>query len=205
MNRISFRMLALSAVAILPVTGSLAAADLQTDLALGERIYRDGILPGGAPLVGSRINGITSYGKDAACENCHRRSGMGGSEGRFLVPPITGPILFSKPHYLPPARPGREPVKSIPLRHISRAAYDHATLARAVRNGIDSSGRPLSNELMPLFDLDDNAMKVLDTYLRQLSASAPPGVEEKTLHVATIITPGADEKTKQTILKTLLA
>lgn len=205
MNRISFRLLALSAVAILPITGSLAAADLQTDLALGERIYRDGILPDGAPLAGRRINGIAVHGKDGACENCHRRSGMGGSEGRYLVPPITGPILFSQPHYLPPTRPGRNPVKSIPLRHLSRAAYDHDSLAFALRNGVDSSGRPLNIELMPLFDLDDHAMRALDTYLRQLSAGSPPGVEGNTLHVATIITPNADQTTKRTLLKTLLA
>lgn len=205
MNKIFFSMLALSAMMLLPITENPAAADSQTDLALGQRIYREGILPNGAPLIGRRNNGVTAQGKDAACENCHRRSGMGGSEGKFLVPSITGPVLFSKPQNLSPIRPGREPVKSIPLRHLSREAYDHPTLAHALRNGIDSSGRPLSNELMPLFDLDDNAMSVLDAYLRQLSASAPPGVEENILHVATIITPDADETSKQTLLKTLVA
>jgi hypothetical protein len=51
------------------------------DAATGERIYRSGILADGRPLIGTRNDGVQAVGAKAACMNCHRASGMGGSEG----------------------------------------------------------------------------------------------------------------------------
>jgi len=62
--------------------------------AAGEQIYRSGALPSGALLTGVREPGLRLQGATAACVNCHRRSGLGMSEGRRTIPPIAGSYLF---------------------------------------------------------------------------------------------------------------
>src|SRR5207302_11088267 len=57
----------------------------------GEALYRRGQLPSGEPVQALRQGGATIRGADAACVNCHRRSGLGSSEGRITIPPIAGP------------------------------------------------------------------------------------------------------------------
>ncbi len=153
----------------------------------GAAIYLQGKLPGGAALKGQREAGVTVEGTAAACVTCHRRSGLGGAEGRIAVPPIIGRYLFrahatnvldmSMPH-LPGYKSTREP-------------YTAETLARAIREGLDPGGRPL-NYLMPRYALDDSAMASLTEYLRGLTSAPVPGVTDDTLHFATIVTPDAD-------------
>lgn len=164
----------------------------------GETIYRQGLLPSGEPLRGQRSTGVDVQGAAAACVNCHRRSGLGTAEGRFLIPPISGKYLF-RPHgtspedidvrYGPQFRPDMHP-------------YTEETLARAVRDGIGRDGRKL-NELMPRFPLDDGSMKALTEYLTSLSSGPVPGVTGDTLHFATIITPDADPVRRQGTLDVL--
>ena len=60
-----------------------ASADL---IEIGRKIYEEGILPNGEPLAGTREGGTVVSGADAACINCHRRSGMGATEGLNFVP-----------------------------------------------------------------------------------------------------------------------
>lgn len=77
----------------------LAWANLQAEadadlLAVGRRIYREGVLPSGKPLQGLGPANVTLSGKQAACATCHRRSGYGSSEGPIEVLSITGPALF---------------------------------------------------------------------------------------------------------------
>ena len=66
-----------------------------TELSQGRRIYLEGILPSGAPLTGVRFGNAVVSGADAACVNCHRRSGMGSVEGDIQISPITGNFLFA--------------------------------------------------------------------------------------------------------------
>jgi len=49
--------------------------------ALAQAVYRLGQLPGGKPLVGERPGLPALEGGQAACANCHRRSGLGSAEG----------------------------------------------------------------------------------------------------------------------------
>jgi len=72
-----------------------------------------------------------------------------------------------------------------------REPYTDALLARAIREGVDSEGRPLSY-LMPTYALGDADMASLIAYLKALDKRRVPGVTESTLHLATIITPDAD-------------
>lgn len=153
----------------------------------GEIMYRFGRLPGGQPLRGEREGGVFVQGAGAACVNCHRRSGLGAAEGRGFIPPVTGQFLFHANTenrrerdlpFIEGARPNRDP-------------YTEATLARAIREGVDVEGKPLSM-LMPRFALDDASMAALIAYLRQLSPKSVPGVGDTVLQFATIITPDAD-------------
>jgi hypothetical protein len=163
-----------------------------------QSLYRDGVLPTGAPLVGTRDGGAQVVGKNAACASCHRRSGLGVVEGRIVIPPITGHYLFN---------PGERPVpegESSPLEAaaFNRVRYTDATVARAIRSGVGPSGKPLS-ALMPHFDLDDGTMSALIGYLHTLSAAASPGVDADTLHFATIVTPDADPERARAMIEVL--
>ena len=161
----------------------------------GVRLYRQGVLPDGKELRGERAGGADVRGAAAACVNCHRRSGLGTTEGQIVIPPITGKYLF---------RPLEKNIKDLNLPHVygvrtQRSPYTDATLARAIREGIDSDGRPL-NYLMPRFRLDDAALAALIAYLKELTSAPVPGVTDDTLHFATIITPDADPVARQGML-----
>jgi hypothetical protein len=179
--------------------GSVCAAATSADrTAAAQALYRNGILPSGTPLKGMRDDGAGVAGKNAACASCHRRSGLGMSEGRIVTPSITGHYLFN---------PGERPVpeeESSPLAAAaySRTRYTDATLARAIRSGLGPTGKPLS-PLMPHFALDDATMSLLIDYLRTLSSAAAPGVETDTLHFATIVTPDADPERARAMLEVL--
>lgn len=194
------RLLAIS-LALLATSAAAADASL---VELGARIYRQGILTDGSLLraVGAGDNAVS--GAAAACEQCHRRSGMGSREGELPISPITGPILFSKPVLSWPVRKGRRPTAVIPSRQEARAAYVDASLADAIRTGVDSSGRPL-NSLMPRYALNDTDLQALLTYLHHLGATPDAGIAEKTLRLATILTPDADPARRQVVSTALSA
>ena len=76
------------------------------------------------------------------------------------------------------------------------------TLARAIREGLNSEGKPL-NYLMPHFALNDADMAALIGYLKQLDQRNLPGVTDTVLHFATIITPDADPVKRKGMLDVL--
>jgi hypothetical protein len=153
----------------------------------GEALYRRGLLPSGERVEAVRDAGATLHGADAACVNCHRRSGLGSTEGRITIPPIAGQYLFA-PRGTSLQELG---VPFVDTEHIKHEPYSDATLARAIREGIGSSGRPL-NYLMPRYRLDDEAMAELIAYLKAMKVGPAPGVSATELHFATIITPDAE-------------
>jgi hypothetical protein len=171
---------------------------------LGRRIYEQGITQDGAPLRATSAGNSSLSGAQAACTTCHRRSGMGGREGRVAVSPVTGPILYTKPVPYWPRRPGREAQSVAPMRQYSRDAYDDASLARAIRAGVDANGRPL-DPLMPRYTLGEADTRALIAYLRQLSANPAPGLDGGVLHLATIITPDADPARARIVTEALIA
>lgn len=165
----------------------------------GKRIYREGILPSGALLRGSAQNGVELNGGDAACAKCHRRSGMGGSEGQNTVRPIAGRLLFSRPEIA-----GSERVRALFRVNDPRPPYTIASLARALREGVDPTGRKL-DPLMPRFALSDAEMAPLAAYLKGLSLEPAPGVTDSEIHFATILAPGVAPSRTQAMLDVLHA
>ena len=166
-----------------------SAAEALTDA--GKAIYQRGVLASGAPLEGTRpTTGLPVKGGEAACVNCHQRSGLGTFEGYNLavtIPPITGQYLFHSR-----SATSTEPVLPyLEWMHGNRDPYTDATVARAIREGLDSQGRPL-NALMPRFTLGDADMAALIGYLKSLDLRSVPGVGDTVLDFATVITPDAD-------------
>lgn len=179
--------------------GHAPSAAESTSADVGESIYRRGVLASAAPLQGTRPGSPGLAGAEAACVNCHRRSGLGSGEGTLTIPPVTGQYLFR-------ARgTAQEPMlhgHGKTLGH--REAYTDATLARAIREGVDSTGRPL-DPLMPRFALVDADMGELIGYLKTLGTRPTRGVTATELHFATVITPDADPAKRQGMLDVLNA
>jgi mono/diheme cytochrome c family protein len=154
----------------------------------GQRIYREGMLPSGEPLRGMLRNGVVLSGAAAACAGCHRRSGLGGGEGQNTVRPIAGSLLFAQPELAAAARP----------------AYNLATLGRALREGVDPSGRRL-DALMPRFELGEEDVAQVAAYLQQLVPVTVPGVSGSEIHFATIIAAGVTPLQEKAMLDVLQA
>ena len=177
-----------AAIALSGLLGAGAlAAPTQPQPAVGETLYRRVLLPSAVPVQATREAGATLTGADAACVNCHRRSGLGSTEGRITIPPIAGPYLFI-------ARGKSLEQQGVPFvdtERVNHEAYTDESLARAIREGVGANGKTL-NYLMPRYQIDDAAMAELIGYLKDINVSPSPGVSPSVLHFATIITPDAD-------------
>ncbi len=165
---------------------------------LGERMYRDGILPSGEPME-AVVNGeIPVAGTAFSCVSCHLRSGLGSIEGSVITPPTTGNKLFHP--YKIEFYTGYFQKAPTPLLY--RPAYTDETLADVIRGGIDPTGRVLS-EVMPRYLLDDKDMAVLIFYLKSLSSHFSPGVSASTLHLATVISEDVGPEVRKAMLRPL--
>jgi len=164
----------------------------------GTALYEKGVLLDGSPLVAERADSPPLTGANAACINCHRKSGLGSIEARNIVPPVTGRYLYRSPGESGDA--SRRPY--LPNLRLSHESYDHASLAAAIREGIDSSGQRLSY-LMPRYDLGDADMEALIAHLVALDPLKVPGVTSEELHFATIVTPEADPVVREGVLNVM--
>ncbi len=168
-------------------------------LALGERMYREGILPSGEPLV-SAVGGTTAVAGTAfSCSSCHLRSGLGSSEGGLVTLPTNGfklaqPRYWKYPNLLPEERKSLR-VEAKPVR----PPYTDATLARALRTGVDAGGRAL-NPAMPRYNFKDADMAILIHYLWSLSDKLSPGADETTLRFATVVTEEVSAQDEEAML-----
>jgi len=163
----------------------------------GKRIYREGVLPSGEE-VGALVRGdVPLSGAPAACVNCHRRSGMGSVEGNTVVRPLAAEALFN-PAEVYPAGSFDAPT------WLSRQwpPYTDASLARAIRDGIDPDGRPL-DPVMPRYALGDADMALLVSYLKTLTVAGAPGISENVLRFATIVDGRVDPARQAAMLDVL--
>ena len=183
--------------------GTGAAVTERSAVALGQRLYEDGIGVDGTPIQAHTARGSSEEGGAVACMRCHRRCGLGSVEGMIRVPPITGLALHAGTKL-------RERV-ILPMDGFrgrawnpSHAPYDDATLARAILSGLNVSGATML-AMMPRYSLSDADLAALSAYLDQLSASWSPGVTDKAVELATVIAPGIDPRRRQAFLDTLRA
>jgi len=154
-------------------------------LKLGRSIYREGIGEGGRAVQALVAHDVPFDGTQFTCESCHRRSGMGSSEGWLVAPIVTEASLYH------PRTGGSQ----------SRPAYTDETLARALREGVDSSGTEL-DPVMPRYVFSPREADGVIAYLKSLSSDVSPGVSEDSLHFATVITDGVDAAPMLEVLET---
>ena len=105
---------------------------------LGRRIYVEGILPSGEHLKGNRLDSEQNEGAPAACETCHRRSGMGSVEGGIIATPITGKFLFHTKDDHPLAL-----LDISAARNITKISdpYTEESFVKALREGVKVNGQ----------------------------------------------------------------
>lgn len=168
---------------------------------LGERMYRDGILPSGKAMV-AFIRGDVEVDSTAfSCSSCHLRAGLGSVEGGVVTPPTNGAKLY-KPYRRPPSlndvadKAGRYMYAKTVME---RPAYTRETLATALRMGIDPAGQ-VFNDVMPRYPLSDRDMEILIMYLENLSLEPSPGASSSEIKFATIITDDVSPKDRQDLL-----
>src|SRR5919205_641896 len=114
------------------------------DARLGERIYRDGLLPDGRAVRASVQGDVEVEGTQLNCAGCHRRSGFGSSEGAAFVPSVTGATLYGAREQngadnfrrlFQEVQPARFRARVREPR--PRPAYTDEALAAALREGVD--------------------------------------------------------------------
>ena len=188
----------LSALLAPTVYASSPSADLGAD------IYLNGRLPSGKPVQSLSQGDIPLSGTQVSCVSCHKRSGMGTSESRFQVPPITFDALFNRTELglTDKTMHKLETNENNFLMGSRRPVYTEAGLRRAITTGIDPNGRQLE-PLMPRYKLNDDELGHLIAYMRTLSNEISPGVTNDTIHFATIIAGDVDKDSEQTMLDIL--
>jgi len=154
--------------------------------AAGQRLYREGRDISGEAVSAMVQGDVPLSGTQVTCQSCHGRSGMGTIESGRIPPALAGPLLFA------------------PDVQRRRPAYSESTLARAVREGIGASGRPL-DPLMPRFQLGEHDVAALAAYLRQLGAAKSPGVGPSSLRLATVIAGDVDPSVERAVLEVIEA
>ncbi len=191
LSLITHYALLITAVLFLPPAALAANMDQAEVLRLGERIYREGILPDGKPLQGFVSGDVPVDGTAFTCVSCHLRSGLGSFEGNVVTPPTNGRILYQ------PREPYVKGSEFVPYIHNYavylpvRPAYTDETLAALIGTGYDPTGRSVVS-VMPRYDLNDKDMAILIAYLKTLSDKPSPGVTKNEIKFATVIVEGAN-------------
>jgi hypothetical protein len=164
------------AVAVTAALAGVTAAPARSPrAAAGERFYRTGIGASGRPAAALLQTDIRSDSATLPCASCHLGSGFGSTEGGRVAPPLRW-------HRLSAAGSNS---------HGPRRGYDEQGAMRAVTDGVDSEGRPLS-ALMPRYQLDPRDRANLSAFLRSRGRPASPGVRDGHLTLAAVVTPDAD-------------
>jgi hypothetical protein len=183
------------------IAGFASAAALR----LGERMYREGILPSGEPMQAIVAGSTPVDGRMFSCVFCHLRSGRGALEGTVIARSVAGSQLFEPLYQAARANiPEWKELPSWAKRAPLRAGYTDLTLVRAIREGLDPAGRGL-HPAMPRYALQDRDAQVLVHYLRSLSATLSPGVTDTTLRFATVVSDDAVPQDREAMLATLQA
>jgi hypothetical protein len=177
---------------VLVSAAAVADGDVTPEQAVeyGRKMYMEGVLPSGEPLTALVSGDVEITGEFVVCGECHRKSGLGASEGESVAPPVVGSLLY-QPLQLPVSRPPEPPVQ--------RPAYDRESLAASIRDGLSSTGEEFSM-LMPRYPLSDQNMGYLIAYLESLTVGPDPGVTETDIHFATVITDDVAPEARKALL-----
>lgn len=165
---------AVAAVMPLIVLIAATAADRLPDSEGGRRVYTAGESASGGEIT-------AALSADAApmsaallpCVNCHGVDGRGKPEGGVTPSNVTW-LELTKPYSTEMPNGRRRP------------PYTEATVARAIRAGVDSANQPL-NAAMPHYAMSGADMENLIAYLKVLGTRSGAGVTDNAIHLATIV------------------
>jgi len=134
----------------------------------GKRIYRTGQ---GTGAITARLSGpgIDVPATAFPCVQCHKEGGEGAREGGVLAPDITRGNLTL-------------PREGIRLTGREHSPYDDASLARAIREGVDPAGNAL-HPGMPRYSLGGSDLEDLLAYLNVLGSEPVPGVSGSVIRI----------------------
>jgi len=160
---------------VLSCAGRAAAGPASIDAAgaRGRAIYTTGASPGGSVPTAVVAGGIDMPATTQPCSRCHGTDGRGRTEGGVRMPKVWWSHLTAPSGvqtYLGGVRP----------------PYTDATVARAIREGLDSAGAPLDG-LMPRYDMDDGDLGDLLAYLKAIETEQAPGVDATMLRIGTLL------------------
>ncbi len=137
--------------------GPLGGYRAQSFGSLGERIFLSGTDANGNVIPRSTPSMYGMMFAQTGCAGCHGRDGRGGTVGAMMGSFRTPDIRWTS-------------LSSDQGSHVNgqaHAAYDEASFARAVRDGIDPEGDRLDAP-MPQWRLTDAEMAALIAYLKSL-------------------------------------
>lgn len=131
----------------------------------GKQIYSKGETEGGEIIAILGSGELELPAASFPCSNCHGLKGEGSKEGGIQPSPVDWASL-STPH-------------QSSLTRNNRLAYNDATLARSIRNRLDSSGAGL-HPGMPRYRMTSLQMASLVAYLKKIGtgADADPGLTD---------------------------
>ncbi len=140
--------------------GTLSPAGPDRYSSDGQRIYYTGLDENGDPIprsvAGSRMMGGRMM-RNAACVDCHREDGRGGTLGMMMrgieVPDIRYSELTSSHSEGDKTEPG----------------WTRADIARAIRDGVEPGGQSLRAP-MPRWDMTDAQVRDVIDYLKELDS-----------------------------------
>ncbi len=172
-------------------------------LQLGEKMYRQGVLPSGEVMLGFVNGDIEIDSTSFSCSSCHLRAGLGSYEGGVETPPTTGVTLY-QPYRRPPSLHDVDfRGRYIYAKTIQeRPAYTRESLKYAMRFGQDPTGETF-NEVMPRYPLGNRDMAILVRYLELLSRDFSPGASPTRFSFATIITDDVGPAERQALIRPL--
>jgi hypothetical protein len=158
--------------------------------AAGEKIYREGIGARGQPIAALVQGDVRASSATLACANCHKRSGLGASEGRNRALPVTAAALFGADA----AGSGAVPARTAPT-------YNDASLRHALSQGIAADGRELG-ALMPRYQLSQEDSAALLAYLHVLGApGSSPGANDTEVELVTIVAESAPASEREAVTR----
>lgn len=154
----------------------LPAIELSPTERNGQRLYTQGVTASGATITARVGTGLAPLpGHLLPCANCHGADAQGRPEGGVVPPAITWREL-SKPYgHVHEGGNGR--------RH---PAFDPASFARALTEGIDPAGNRL-DPAMPRYTLASSDVADLLAYLQRIEDDRDPGLAGDRLRVATLL------------------
>lgn len=162
------------ALAMLAVASPAGAAELTPAEARGKLIYQQGETESGRPVTVLLGRGAGELPASIVpCGGCHGADGLGRPEGGVVPPDVTWSALTSV--YGHDHEYGR-----------SHPAFDDASFARSLIEGIDPGGNEL-DRTMPRYRMSDEDMADLTAYIKVIARDFDAGITDEAIRIGTLL------------------